>query len=51
MSDYNQLSNYTVWLQLYKQFVKNKAATTPITFEEIVMVVIKENFALDVVNK
>ena len=37
-SDYSQLSNYscTEWV------VKNRAANAPITFEEIVMVMIKQ---------
>ena len=38
VSDYSQLSNYnsTEWL------VKNKAANAPITFEEILMVMIMQ---------
>ena len=30
-----------VWLQPYRMIVKNKAANAPITFEKIVMVMIK----------
>ena len=42
VSDYSQLSNYncTEWL------VKNEAADTPITFEEIVVVMIKQRYLM-----
>ena len=44
VSDYSQLSNYnyTEWL------MKNKAANAPITFEEIVMVMINTNIGRSV---
>ena len=35
-SNYSQLYNYTVWLQLYRMISENKAANAPITFEEVV---------------
>ena len=37
VSDYGQLSDYTVRLQLYRTISKNKAVNAPITFKEIVM--------------
>ena len=41
VSDYGQLSDYTVrLLHSTEWLVKNKTATAPITFEEIVMVMI-----------
>ena len=39
-NDYSQQSDNTVRLQLYKMISEKKAAPTPITFEEIVMVMI-----------
>ena len=41
VSDYSQLSDYTVRLQLYIMTSQNEAANAPITFEEIVVVMIK----------
>ena len=42
VSDYSQLSDYN-WTE---RLVKNEAADAPITFEEIVMVMIKRGIAL-----
>ena len=40
VSNCNQLSDYTVRLQLYRMISENKAANAPVTFEEIIMVMI-----------
>ena len=40
VSDYSQLSDYTVRLQLCK-LMQNRAVYAPITFEEIVIVMIR----------
>ena len=42
VSDYSQLSDYN-WTE---RLVKNEAADAPITFDEIVMVMIKRGIAL-----
>ena len=51
MSDYSQLFNYTVRLQLHKIACENKAVSAPITFEEIVMVVINYGIEYDVESR
>ena len=40
VSGYSQLYDYTVRLQLYRMISENNAHNVPITFEEIVMVII-----------
>ena len=41
VSDYSKLSDYTVWSYSTEWLVKNNAANAPITFEEIVMIMIR----------
>ena len=49
VSDYSQLFDYTVLLQLYLMISENEAADTPMIFEEFVIVVI--NFVMVLCNK
>ena len=43
LSDYSQLSDFIVRLQPYTILSENKAVNTPIKFEKIVMVMIKND--------